>query len=248
MTVELDNPRVPKLAQYCLNSLVKAPTDNEQLYKLSTDELVELNRKLLKDYQSVEGELRQLRRYRYPVEPPRVQKRVAGNMHERVARITGAWQPVPVAEVQALEMVTLSDSQTRSHRGKQAICIVWEEATAQVVYQIHAGRVQDWEKLLAYKAIISSALLLYRLCCLFKCDVKGRGPDGYKIVWSTYVKHRTTNTYVGFAEWKASPMFLTSNYPPTGTAFDEDWLALLNLLFDPRCPHPYDGTVAGSVA
>ena len=30
--------------------------------------------------------------------------------------------------------------------------------------------------------------------------------------------------------------------------FERDMLELLELLFDPECPHPYDGCVAGSVA
>ena len=30
--------------------------------------------------------------------------------------------------------------------------------------------------------------------------------------------------------------------------YERDMLELLDLLFDPQCPHPYDGVVAGSVA
>ena len=33
--------RVPKLTEYCFNSLVDFPVDKNNLYKLSTDELVE---------------------------------------------------------------------------------------------------------------------------------------------------------------------------------------------------------------
>ena len=246
MTAKQAAARVPKLTQYCLNSLVQSPLDNRNLYKLSTDELVELNSTLLKDYQAVKEKLSQLERHRYPVEPPRVQDRVGSEMYERVEDVTRAWAPVPADEV-AADMSSLLDLSVNSPEG--AYDILWDEATGQAVYQSRTGLcVQDWQRLLAYKTVISSALLMYRLCCLFPCDVEALGSKAYKYVWSTYLKHKSTNNYVGFSEWKGSPMFLSSKALPTGTAFDEDWLALLNLLIDPKCPHPYDGTVAGSVA
>ena len=248
MAAEQDAARVPKLTQYCLDSLAHSPLDNKNLYKLSTDELVELNSTLLKDYQAVKEENSQLKRYRYPVEPPRVQDRVGGKMYERVENVTRAWMPVPAAELEGKSMSSLSDMSTNSQTGRGTPDIMWEEATGQAVYELRTDFYVHWQRLLAYNTVISSALLMYRLCCLFPCDVEAFGQERYKYVWSIHLKHKSTNTYVGFSEWKGSPMFLSSKAPPTGTIFDEDWLALLNLLIDPKCPHPYDGTVAGSVA
>lgn len=244
-TAEHDAARVPKLARYCYDSLSKSPPDNQSLYKLSADELVELNGRLLKDYQGVKVELSQLKKYRYPVDPPRVQTRVGREMYERVEAVNGAWTPVSPAEVEGKDMCGLMDFSMGSK--KPETDIVWDEATGQAVYEPRSFT-RNSQELLAYKSIISSALLMYRLCCLFPCDVRVDGPEGYKLVWSIYLKHKGTNTYVGFSEWKGSPTFLMSETLLTGTAFDEDWLALLNLLLDPNCPHPYDGTVAGSVA
>ena len=166
-------------------------------------------------------------------------------MYERVAKVTRAWTPVTPAEMDCQyigKVISISDTEPETE-------LVWNEETKQVGYEVLSGSFsQRYPKMLAYKTLISSALLMYRLCCLFKCDVAVEGPRGYKCVWSIYLKHRHTNIYIGFSEHKASHIFQSSQDPPTGTTFDEDWLALLNLLLDPNCPHPYDGTVAGTVA
>ena len=96
--------------------------------------------------------------------------------------------------------------------------------------------------------IISSANLLYRLCCLFrKLPVDIEGPSGYKLVWTAYVKHKASGKVFGFSEWKGA----TTYRMPTMKLEDEwvdDWIELLDLLCSDHCPHPYDGLVAGSIA
>lgn len=157
------------------------------MYKLSTDELVELNSSLLK---AVKEDLRQLKKYRYPVDPPSLQHRVGNEMNERVEKATIAWSSGSPAEAERQDL-----GKARSVSSEEPETeIVWEEATGQAAYQLLTGGFGErWPKLLDYKCIISSALLMYRLCCLFQCQVEVRGPWGYKSVWSIYLKHRSTN-------------------------------------------------------
>ena len=244
MSAEHDAACVPKLAQLYLDALVHSPVDNKRLYSLSTDELVELNGRLLKGYQAVKEELSQLKKCRYPVEPPHVQHGVGRDMYERVECVTRAWTPVPTAELIGIFLKPISD--TFMHYGQPKSDIMWEEAIGQAVDRRRNGSVVQLAQFVGSQDC--SQLLMYRLCCLFPCDVEALGPHGYKYVWSIYLKHKSTNIHVGFSEWKAFPRYLTSKGSPTGTVFDEDWLALLNLLIDPKCPHSYDGTVAGSIA
>jgi hypothetical protein len=97
--------------------------------------------------------------------------------------------------------------------------------------------------------VMPSALWLYRLLCLFQCTVHSEGPDGYKTVWSVGLKHKATGEVIIFREWKGA--FSLGHHGigrvKNGT-FERDLLALLTALASPDCPHPYDGTVAGSVA
>ena len=236
------NPEVPKLTEACIQSLIEVPTDPKKLYDLSVDELVELNTRLLAERQADREELTKLKRNRYYVDPPEVQERVGDDMYERVRNVTQAWQPVSPSAVGSHEMDSISNI------GKDDLHLKWDPDTGKASYEVHRGYGLDLERSLAYASVISSPLLLYRLCCLFECDIQVEGPQGYKVVWSTYLKHQASGHFVGFSEWKGSALYRTSQFPPTGTAFDDDWLALLNLLLDPQCPHPYDGTVAGSVA
>ena len=135
-------------------------------------------------------------------------------MYERVAKTTGAWTPVTPAQMDCQHIgraisVSSEDPETE---------LVWNAETKQVEYELLTGSFsQRYPKMLAYKTLISSALLMYRLCCLFKCDVVVEGPRGYKSVWAVYLKHRRTNIYIGFSEHKASHIFQSSQHPPTGT-------------------------------
>lgn len=126
-----DAARVRTPFQYVLDSLVQTPVDIEDLSKLSTDELVQLNSRLLRKYQAVDEELGLLKEYRYPVDPPRVQDRLGSEMYEWVDHVTRAWRPVSAAEAQGKGMSALSVSSG----GESVTDIVWEEATGQAVYQ-----------------------------------------------------------------------------------------------------------------
>ncbi|DBB11266.1 hypothetical protein WJX82_007005 [Trebouxia sp. C0006] len=233
---------VVKLSDACLQSLITSPTDPRKLYDLSVDELVDLNLKLLTEHKATKEELSQLKANRYHVDPPVVQDRVGDDMYERFSRVTSAWEPATSQDVRSHEMSSLSNMQI----GKTQL--VFCRTSGQASYQSDPQQYSNYRNLLAYQSVISSPLLLYRLCCLFEAQVHVEGPGGYKVVWSIYLKHKASGIFVGFSEWKGSALYRASKFPPTGTAFDEDWLALLNLLLDPCCPHPYDGTVAGSVA
>ena len=185
-----------------------------------------------------------MKRNRYQVDPPRVQDRVGDVMYERVRKVSQAWQPVSPGAAGNHAMKNITDFGF----GNDDFHLMWDSDNGKASYDFHEGFGMDLGRSLAYAGVISSPLLLYRLCCLFECKIEVEGSGCYKFVWSTRLKHWATGHFVGFSEWKGSAQYLTSQFPPTGTAFDDDWLALLNLLLDPQCPHPYDGTVAGSVA
>jgi hypothetical protein len=100
-----------------------------------------------------------------------------------------------------------------------------------------------------YQAL-PSALALYRLCCFDGIKVEAFGPDGYKCVWSTALVHADTGRRIWFGEHKGGFSF----WMPEHSASDlpeglkQDLLDFLTYLVGDTCAHPYDGTVAGSVA
>ena len=241
MAAQQPTSGVVKLSDACLQSLITSPTDPRRLYDLSVDELVDLNHKLLTEHKAAKEELSYLKANRYHVDPPVGQGRVGKDMYERVSRVTSAWEPATPQEVRSHDMSSVLNMRTGQAQ------LVFDSTTEQASYS-GPQQYSNYSNLLAYQSVISSPLLLYRLCCLFTVQIDVEGPEGYKVVWSIYLKHKASGIFVGFTEWKGSAAYLASKFPPTGTAFDEDWLALLNLLLDPCCPHPYDGTVAGSIA
>ena len=74
--------------------------------------------------------------------------------------------------------------------------------------------------------LISSPLLLYRLWCTFKIS-KVQVGDGYKCIWSYFVKHKESGIWVGFSEHKAAAKVWSDRKPPTSNSFDLNWLDLL---------------------
>lgn len=94
---------------------------------------------------------------------------------------------------------------------------------------------------------ISSALALYRLIALYKCDVLAKRCDFYKMNWMIILRHPETNQYLGLGEWKGGFQIFT-----TGAALDKKFVkdteALLTLLASTKCPIGYDGVIAGNVA
>ena len=114
----------------------------------------------------------------------------------------------------------------------------------------------DWPKSIKERAyhlsfyeVISSAFLLYRLICI------GFYPqpfdkDGYKTLWTVGLKHRETGHNVSLSDYKAGSNLASfvsekTDMPPV---FERDLLELLDFLVSNQLVHPYDLTVAGSVA
>lgn len=99
-----------------------------------------------------------------------------------------------------------------------------------------------------YRAI-PSALLMYRLSCLFPGQIKTYGQSGYKFVWQFSFKHLESGNYIIFGEWKGGSLFWTKHDKETvPKEFERDILKLINVLVSDDCAHPYDGLVAGGVA
>jgi hypothetical protein len=84
---------------------------------------------------------------------------------------------------------------------------------------------------------MSSALVLYRLMCLFPGSPIDYG-DGYKSVWSVYLRNPTNNVEIYDYKGGFSMRCRRNN---------EDVQELLAVLLHPECPHPYDGVIAGKV-
>lgn len=99
-----------------------------------------------------------------------------------------------------------------------------------------------------YQAI-PSALLLYKLGCVFDGEVHF-DREGYKCIWEFPLRHKKTKEIVVFGEHKAGSTFWTK-YVDVGSIpeeFLEDLKELLEYLVSDEVSHPYDGVVAGSVA
>lgn len=109
---------------------------------------------------------------------------------------------------------------------------------------------RDFERHDSVSCLMPSGMWLYRLMCLYQLKVESLGPAAYKLVWSTVLLHKETGIKIMFYEWKGAFTFgvqpnLSSKVPKK---FKQDLLKLLRLLASNEIPHPYDGTVAGSVA
>ena len=97
--------------------------------------------------------------------------------------------------------------------------------------------------------VIASSLALYRLLCLFK-----KPPvvpqNAYKSLWEYPLQHRESKTFLTLLDYKAgftiNSLFSEPEDLPESFAFD--LLELLNFLVSDQIAHPYDGTLAGTVA
>lgn len=102
------------------------------------------------------------------------------------------------------------------------------------------------ELLVKFQEAISSAMLMYRLACLFPGKITTDGQEGYKFVWSMHFKHVETGEVIGFGEWKGGALFWTQT--TSNKELIRDLKTLIEILISDNCPHPYDGLVAGRVA
>jgi hypothetical protein len=126
----------------------------------------------------------------------------------------------------------------------------WDRENKKFVFRPDNAR-SDWGKFPGMPEVISSALLLYRLLVLFTAKVKVDPARGrYKCVWWITLKHKETGELLMFGEWKGAAGIWTrfSNHKELPPTYKADMLELMNTLADPKCPHSYDGLVAGSVA
>lgn len=100
-------------------------------------------------------------------------------------------------------------------------------------------------------SVISSSLAVYRLMCIFKHPPRMDAPNEiYKTLWEYPLKHKATGHYLTLLDSKAGFNIQTQfsdleDLPPD---FASDLLSLLNFLISKEVAHPYDGTVAGTVA
>lgn len=98
---------------------------------------------------------------------------------------------------------------------------------------------------------MSAALLLYRTICVMKNPhVFTDGCEGYKVPWEIFLYHKKTKKVLCVSEWKGAISFRTEfhSLDEVPNDFLEDMLFFMDTVFGDNSPHPYDGTVAGSVA
>lgn len=165
-------------------------------------------------------------------------ERVGDKAYTQARKAAAAWEPI--AEL------------PESYCGNITSGLVYDVVKAKFKYVADSMAVYQEEangKLLSNCQVMPSALWLYRLLCLFQCTVHSEGPDGYKLVWQIALKHKATGEVLVFREWKGG---FSLGHSGSGRikngSFEKDMLALLSALASKECPHPYDGTVAGSVA
>jgi hypothetical protein len=102
---------------------------------------------------------------------------------------------------------------------------------------------------ISFARTISSALLLDRLICLAFYPNPFR-EEPYKVLWSVGLKHKATGYEICLEDYKAgchlgSVFSEKDDIPPI---LQKDLLELLDFLVSNQIVHPYDLTVAGSVA
>jgi len=177
---------------------------------------------------------------RYVVDPPSYQDRVGREMYERVERVTAKWKPQNPHQAHESDMNYMNVGRAlRYVKSKKCFELTSTDSGTLLCHDVETCDLDE---------VMSSALMLYRLCCLWAgLQIEVEGPPGYKVVWTAELKHIATGEALAFSEWKGALLIRVSKLraPPE---FESDMLELLNLLCDERCPHPYDGTVAGSVA
>lgn len=166
----------------------------------------------------------------YVVNPEYVMDRVEPNVYDRVYKEANKWEFVEPPEIGMCGNVRPSYN------------TIANEFTFE-------GSQFDENRIGMYN-VISSALLLYRLMCIFECNVKSAGREGYKCMWWITLKHKETGEFLQFGEWKGAAGIWTKFHSKDELPkeYKRDVILLLNELCSQDCPHPYDGCVAGSVA
>ena len=209
---------------------------------------------LVQKVSALEEELANVRQKRYVVDPPSYGDR--DGRDDLKEAVCSKWS-VDVATDRSKMLYSIDNSgldivysvKDRKHvLSFSSWCPLRQVLTYAVKEHIVDTRPRDNPDLKSIWEVISSANLLYRLCCLFsELPVEIDGPNGYKFVWNIFLKHKASGKVFGFLDCKGAATYQT----PCGELQDEwvdDWIELLDLLCSDHCPHPYDGCVAGSVA
>lgn len=214
-----------------LASASKQPLDDmpshvlAQLLRECSRRLQESERRLAEQLQRYEG--------RPLVDPLRnVDVRVDSAMLQRVKAIRRKWCPHPGDPGQQYvnnpKHTIVYDKEDRAFKR-----LTIEEADADAAQ----GRYVDTY----FRGVISSPLLLYRLLCLLPVNVLQM--DRYKCVWRVALQHMASGEVLYFYDERTTCQSgLEADHP--NQQYVEDGIELLNLLFDPMCPHTYDGMVA----
>lgn len=160
-------------------------------------------------------------------------------MRLRVGEVTSLWTPININNISRwFSMIWVAGFGDK----QKPIRLDWSNLNKSFSFSSSGA-------CLALPEIMSSSLLLYRLRCLFPTCHVAHGDD-YLSVWRVYLRHAPSNAHIGFSDdcGAISLKYQSDFAPGTNARLDEDWLSLLNLLFDPDCSHPYAGIVAGCVA
>lgn len=240
------------LVSACYTSLTTAPLDHARLEQLPQHMLVQLIAQLVVERdqekatrQQHEEELARLvgEERRYVIDPPTFMHRVDWDdiVYKRVEAVMAKWVPRPLDDDFAADELFLEDIMFRTeHPGR----VAYNKESKTISFMTGPKRLSELD--LWY--VMSSAMLLYRLCCLFSgLRVHVKGPAGYKYVWTAEVQHVATGGLVNFGEHKGAS-HVSASHLQGPKEFLDDMLELLNLLYDEKCLHPYDGLVAGCVA
>lgn len=162
-----------------------------QLNQLSKEELVRLTCRLL-------DKTKEQVRQRYIINPSVTQDSVSSADVARAEAICTKWVPIGPDHSNGLCHHNISTS------GLQLHWVGGEGGHFDLVIADHSLSNPTGD-------VMSSAMLLYRLCCLFDCTVEGR--SGYANVWAIQLKHKATGECAGFSEHNGGAVLRVSKVP-----------------------------------
>lgn len=241
------------LACLCYAQIKKSSIDAQAFYAVPPEQLIDLLIKLRQDCQAAEQELAGYHarsEHGYRVEPPCEQDRVDQDTYDRSVQAAAKWASslrAGPAKPWPDEWPDLCSTKSKT--------LLWEMSSRSVVFEAYKSG--SWASDAPYQHlsnVMSTALLLYRLLCLFPDQLNvNDGIDGYKCVFRVRLIHKRSRYEIIIGEHKGAASVWPNSQPATMTdpvqqEFFHDQLELLTLLFSDSCPHTYDGTVAGSVA
>lgn len=233
------------LTELTADQILETSLDDTALLDMHSPMLVFLLKRMKAKYEEVSKENEQWKKKQeivgYSITPELYASRCNNQVWERREKIVQEWK---AWSDDSTDIPTINDNEKGSS-------ISWDMEKEQVVLTENARRPFSNR---FYEAT-SSALLLYRLNCLFPGQLDHtQDIDEYKIVWRIYLQHRVTGRVIRFGEFKAAISISPLNFPSKENLaadqlqFRTDAFELLDMLFSKQCPHTYDGTIAGSVA